>query len=434
MKQYMRTLLSACLAGTLVLSSYPAPALADTADDLQVAAQRLEELGGELTQIQAELDACGEELEACSYDMAQMKAQVTQTEEDLAAAREVLANRMRTNYKAGNTSLLSVILGAGCFEELVSRIYYMDKVSTSDAAAVAEVEALQFQLNDQLAALEARQHDLERTLEATQARVVEYEEKVAEAAEYYNSLDAQLQEELAAQAAAEAEAREREEAEALARAMEAVQEAPAASSQAKPEPSDKPDEPKAEDDSTSTKDSESDEKESSKPTDDSKESEPAPEPAEKPSEEAKPEPQPTPEPAKEEPQKEPEKPAQPERPSTPAVTYNTFGGAGVDSAYSCIGCPYEYASAGPNSFDCSGLVCYCYGYGRGRSTYDMIQSLKSTGDWKTDMSQLSYGDLIFTSNGHVGIYLGNGTFIHAPAPGRTVCVQSVFSFVGGGTY
>ncbi|MBQ6491290.1 MAG: C40 family peptidase, partial [Atopobiaceae bacterium] len=125
---------------------------------------------------------------------------------------------------------------------------------------------------------------------------------------------------------------------------------------------------------------------------------------------------------------------QAETPTTNSSTSGTFGGAGVDSAYSCIGCPYVWGAAGPNSFDCSGLVCYCYGYGRGRTTYDMISSLKASGDWKTNMSQLSYGDLIFTSTGHVGIYLGNGTFIHAPAPGRTVRVQEVFSFVGGGTY
>lgn len=425
MSNYLRPFATALLTGALVLSSTPMVAIGDTAEELQVAAQRLEELGSELTRIQEELDACGQELEASSYDLAQMQGQIAQTETELAAAREVLANRMRTNYKAGSASLLSVILDAESFEDLVSRIYYMDKVSTSDAEAVAEVEALQFQLNDQLAALEARQRDLERALEETQERVAEYEQKVIEAAEYYNSLDEQLQAELAAQAAAEAEAREREEAEALARAMEAVQEAPTTSSQSKPEAKENNENSKNDEASTSTPAQEKP-KEEEKPSneDNVQDDTPSTSTDDKPGDVQEHEPQPVDEPKKEEPPK----------PSVSVPTHNTFGGAGVDSAYSCIGCPYQWGAAGPNAFDCSGLVCYCYGYGRGRTTYDMINSLKATGDWKTSMSQLSYGDLIFTSTGHVGIYLGDGTFIHAPAPGRTVRVQSVFSFVGGGTY
>jgi cell wall-associated NlpC family hydrolase len=38
----------------------------------------------------------------------------------------------------------------------------------------------------------------------------------------------------------------------------------------------------------------------------------------------------------------------------------------------------------------------------------MISSLQSSGDWKTSMSQLSVGDLVFTNPGHVGIYVGDG--------------------------
>ena len=45
-----------------------------------------------------------------------------------------------------------------------------------------------------------------------------------------------------------------------------------------------------------------------------------------------------------------------------------------------MGKPYVLGTAGPDTFDCSGLVCYSYGYARGRTTYQMINSLKSTGD------------------------------------------------------
>ena len=423
MNKQLRTLIAAGLSGVLVLSSIPTPAMADTADDLAVAAERLESLGWELEAIQDELDAYGDQLEACSYDIAQKQGEIAQTQERLASARQVLGERMRTSYKAGGDSLVSVILNATSFEDLVSRIYYMDKVAGSDAAAIEQVEGLQYALNDQMAALEATQRELERTLAATQERVGEYEQKVAEAASYYNSLDAKLQEELAAQAAAEQAERERAEAEAMARALEAAEQATVTT-----------DEPKQEDAASKSETSTSTQAQESKPEASTTGSGSSTQPEE-------PKQEPAQEPAQETAQETPSENAgasqsQPkaETPVTNTSTSGTFGGAGVDSAYSCIGCPYVWGAAGPNSFDCSGLVCYCYGYGRGRTTYDMISSLKASGDWKTSMSQLSYGDLIFTSTGHVGIYLGNGTFIHAPAPGRTVRVQEVFSFVGGGTY
>jgi cell wall-associated NlpC family hydrolase len=50
------------------------------------------------------------------------------------------------------------------------------------------------------------------------------------------------------------------------------------------------------------------------------------------------------------------------------------------------------------------------------------------------MSELSAGDLVFTDQGHVGIYIGGGMMIHAPRPGKTVCEQVVWSCIGGGTY
>jgi cell wall-associated NlpC family hydrolase len=64
----------------------------------------------------------------------------------------------------------------------------------------------------------------------------------------------------------------------------------------------------------------------------------------------------------------------------------------------------------------------------------MIASLQASGDWKTSMSELSYGDLVFPSSGHVGIYIGDGMMIHAPHPGANVKIASVYSFIGGGTY
>lgn len=120
-------------------------------------------------------------------------------------------------------------------------------------------------------------------------------------------------------------------------------------------------------------------------------------------------------------------------PSSPSPG-SAQAGQGVETALSRIGCPYVYGATGPDCFDCSGLVYYSYGPKRGRGTYDMIASLKSTGDWHTSMDELAYGDLVFPHSGHVGIYLGDGMMLHSPRPGRTVCIAPVYSFLGGGPY
>lgn len=99
-----------------------------------------------------------------------------------------------------------------------------------------------------------------------------------------------------------------------------------------------------------------------------------------------------------------------------------------------MGKPYAYGSAGPDAFDCSGLVCYSYGYALGRDTYSMISALQGAGRWKTSMDELSYGDLVFPSTGHVGIYIGSGMMVHASSPGVGVVTAPVYAFVGGGSY
>jgi cell wall-associated NlpC family hydrolase len=140
--------------------------------------------------------------------------------------------------------------------------------------------------------------------------------------------------------------------------------------------------------------------------------------------------------------KEPEPEPEPEAVSSGSSSGSSSGGSGghaaagggLSTAYDMIGVPYVWGGTSTSGVDCSGLVNVCYGGARGRTTYAMIGSLQSTGDWKTSMSELNVGDLVFPHSGHVGIYIGDGMMIHAPSPGRSVCIAPVYSFYGGGPY
>jgi len=104
-----------------------------------------------------------------------------------------------------------------------------------------------------------------------------------------------------------------------------------------------------------------------------------------------------------------------------------------------LGKPYIYGTAGPNSFDCSGLTVYCYkkvGVSLGRSAYAHGYN-SSTGAKIGSMSDLKRGDIVCFDtisdsdvSDHVGIYLGGGYFIHASSGsgnGRQVCVSNLNS-------
>jgi len=96
-------------------------------------------------------------------------------------------------------------------------------------------------------------------------------------------------------------------------------------------------------------------------------------------------------------------------------------------AYRFLGKPYVYGATGPNSFDCSGLTQYVYhkfGVEISRTTYTQVGE-----GTKVNRSDLRAGDLVFFNTegsiSHVGIYVGNGEFIHAPRTGKPVMVSSL---------
>lgn len=95
----------------------------------------------------------------------------------------------------------------------------------------------------------------------------------------------------------------------------------------------------------------------------------------------------------------------------------------VSIAHDMIGAPYRYGGADPRGFDCSGLVYYAYrnaGIEISRTTSDQYRQTK-----RVHLSELRPGDLIFfaisrNKPSHVGIYAGEGKFIHAPSSNKRV--------------
>ncbi|WP_286909892.1 NlpC/P60 family protein [Clostridium sp. UBA1652] len=95
-------------------------------------------------------------------------------------------------------------------------------------------------------------------------------------------------------------------------------------------------------------------------------------------------------------------------------------------AYSKLGAKYVYGANGPNVFDCSGFTQYVFkqvGISLSRTTFTQIND-----GVPVSYSDLQPGDLVFTSPGHMGIYVGGGQIIHAPQTGDVVKVSKIWSF------
>ena len=89
-------------------------------------------------------------------------------------------------------------------------------------------------------------------------------------------------------------------------------------------------------------------------------------------------------------------------------------GSVVDYARSRIGCPYVWGAAGPEAFDCSGLVMWAYAQ-VGRSLPHQSEAQYAAADAIVPLSEARPGDVLWRY-GHVGICTGYGasSYVHAP--------------------
>jgi cell wall-associated NlpC family hydrolase len=116
--------------------------------------------------------------------------------------------------------------------------------------------------------------------------------------------------------------------------------------------------------------------------------------------------------------------------SEPRNADEAVGGAIADVAMGMVGTRYRYGGTDPiEGFDCSGLVYYSYaqaGYSVPRTSQELFRAAR-----KIAVGEADPGDLMFfqdqTKLSHVGIYVGEGMFVHAPASGRNVAIGSLDS-------
>lgn len=335
------TVTLACVLGL----GLAAPAYADTASDLAAARAKLEQIGTQTQQIYDELATQTQALD-------QTAGEITQKQQEIADGQAKLSNYVAGEYKTGGLSLLQVLTGVDDLGDMLNRLFYYGKVSDKQAQTIQEVKELKQELTN-------KQAEQEQNVAATQKKVDELNAQQAEAQNVVNSLDSQLQAELAAEAQANA-------------ALQAGINASTAE--------------KATVNTETAGTTENTNKGGGTTNDGGNTPAPTPTPA----------PAPTPQPA----------PAPTPTPPPSAPSQSVDGGSVVSRAYSKLGCAYSWGGIGPNSFDCSGFVSYCL---TGR--YCRLGTTVTFMGWHR-VTDPQPGDVVVNSR-HTGIYVGNGEMIHA---------------------
>ena len=104
-------------------------------------------------------------------------------------------------------------------------------------------------------------------------------------------------------------------------------------------------------------------------------------------------------------------------------------------ALSLEGTPYKYGGSSPDTgFDCSGFVGHVFKQSMGKLLPRSSAEISRIGS-QLKVNELMPGDLVFYNtlrkrNSHVGIYLGEGQFIHSPSTGRFVSIENMNESIG----
>lgn len=355
MNKFGRRILTALITSSLVVTPVLA---APSVDDLQKskasAQSEVNSLQSQLQSIVSKITQLEADLTTKGEEIIQAQADLEQAQEDEKTQYAAMKLRIKYMYEAGDATALESLVSSEDFSDLLSKAEYVQSVHGYDRDKLEEYVATKQKIADLKEQLETEQSQLE-------SMQTEYETEESNLTTLIDSkqaevadLDSQIQE------AAEKAAKEEEERQK--KAEEERQKQLQAASQ-----------------NSTTTNSNSGNSNSSSNSNSNKGNSSS---------------------------------------NSSSSSGSYVSGSTVSRAYSALGKPYVWGAAGPNSFDCSGLVSFCL-TGRYSHTY-------SSSDFVglTKVSNPQPGD-ICVRVGHVGVYIGGGQMIHAPHTGDVVKISAV---------
>lgn len=417
-----RVALAAILAGSLAASplTVATTAQAATTEELQSqldsAMAHLNELEGVVSEAEAALEETTSNLDSINSQITVLQGQISETQADLDVAKQELSEHISNSYKTGgDATLLELVLSSQNFEDLVSRVYYANKVSAAKQQSIETVTELETTLSNEESELEGQQQEQQELLETQSAKAQTANQAVADQSSYVNSLSVELQEAVKAE-------QERIEAEKRAAAEAAQKKAEEEAAQKAAEEAAKQQQEEQQD-STETTSSKSESSTTSNTSSNSSSS---------------------------------KNNSSSSSSSSSSFISNTVTGdssslraAAVAAAKAQLGQGYSWSDSPGAGFSCNGLCWYAWGqagvsipHASGHYAYGQFQWMKASGRWVSSVSQMQPGDLVFysydggASTFHVAMYIGNNQVVQSSSETGGVTIEDVYwcsGFCGGGS-
>lgn len=385
MNKFGRRILAALITSSLVVTPVFAEPSVDSLKESKASAQsevnslqsQLQSIVNKITQLEADLTTTGEQI-------IQAQSDLEQAQEDEKNQYAAMKLRIKYMYEAGDATAVETLVSSDDFSDLLSKAEYVQNVHSYDRNKLEEYVATKQKVSDLKDQLETEQSQLEsmqteyETEESNLTTLID--SKQAEVAD----LDSQIQE-AAEKAAKEEEERQKKAEEERQKQLQAA----AQNTTTKGTTNNTANNSNSTNSTNSNKGNSSSSSSSSSNKGNSGSSSNS---------------------------SSGNKGNSSSSSSSSSSSY--VSGSTVSRAYSALGKPYVWGAAGPNSFDCSGLVSFCL-TGRYSHTY-------SSSDFvgMTKVSNPQPGD-ICVRVGHVGIYIGGGQMIHAPHTGDVVKISAV---------
>ena len=386
--------LAVACAVTGTASAVPAPDKQTQADQL---AQQLDNQGQRISALDEQLNQAQAKADAIDQQLAAIGPKLTDSDRQLAAARQRLAEASVDAYVRGGASPLLGALIKGSANDFGVRKFYVDAALDGQRGALAAFDTARHRLLAMRDQLRGAERQARAAVDAINANRQAIQATVAAQQATMNKVAQPDMASLVAQASAARAQQAQEQGQQKFNTLAAPAAAPATSVA-----------PRGPGAAAPTK--------------------PAGGSGSGPATTAKPASTPTtaaPKPTSSPPSPAPTGPAPPVKPGATTA---------VNTAKAQLGKPYQWAAAGPDSFDCSGLTLYAWRAGGVMLPHSA--AMQYDGIAHISVSQLQPGDLVFfyTPIEHVGIYVGGGQMIDAPYTGAVVRYDSIYNpnLVGAG--
>lgn len=398
-----KRILSAFIAGALILTSgvtvnaTPNEEVIENQKKYDEINKKIEDIQGQIYKLNMEIDPLVEKVESNKVLMQDIKDEVDNTKKEIETSQveiedkeEVLGKRLRELYKSGGqTSYLSLIFSAESFSDLISKIDSATRLVNIDKKVVSDLLEKQEKLDKKVESLEVKSDEIAKVNEETTKTLGEFEVKREEQQKLVEEVEAESAK-FDAEYLSAAERKLVEHQLNVLATSNSITELQDAISQLRSIRDNQLKSPTVVEEVNNSIES------AKVKVDDL--------------------------------QAQAEANANTPNRGDGSNAGTASGNAIVSYAYQFLGTPYIFGATGPDAFDCSGFTSYVYRHAAGmeitRTTYSQmgVGTAVSQGD-------LQPGDLVFTYGGdHVGIYVGGGSYIHAPQEGDVVKVSPVTSF------